>query len=240
MSTAAVPALKREFESRIFVSLGIVAFVCAASAVLSPGAQSSIEYLGPLAGVGADTARRIGFLLLAAFMALVSVLRMWAGTELSARRVMAFRVQVDEFRTCGPYRLVRNPIYLADFLAIAGFAICLPPIGLLMPVLFWVHYARLIRYEELSLGGAFRESFAAYAIATPRIVPGPTSLRHVPAALREFRLSRDGIRHNALYVLFVPGFIAAAAGGPFLIAAAIGLPGVIDWAIVHTRLGVQR
>jgi hypothetical protein len=173
-------------------------------------------------------------------MAFVSIVRMWAGTELTAARVMAFRVQVDEFHTSGPYRLVRNPIYLADFLAMCAFSLCLPTVALLMPVLFWIHYERLIIYEELSLASGFRESFAAYAATTPRLFPSWKSLGLLPVAIGEFRLSVEGIRHNALYLLFVPGFVAAACTGEFLLAALTGLPAVADWAIVHTKLGVRR
>ena len=240
MSTSSIALLKREFESRIFVSLGIVAGASAASAVLSPGMPSSMVILGSLAGAGAEVTREAGFLALAALMAILSIVRMWAGTELTAGRVMAFRVQVDEFHTGGPYRLVRNPIYLADFLAICAFSLCLPPVALLMPVLFWIHYERLISYEELSLSSGFRESFSAFAATTPRLFPSWRSLGLLRVAISEFRLSAEGIRHNALYLLFVPGFIAAARTGEFLLAVVIGLPAVADWAIVHTRIGVRR
>ena len=240
MSTQSIDLLKREFESRIFVSLGIVAGVCATSAVLSPGTPSSLVILGSLTGAGAEETRLAGFVALAVVIAFVSIVRMWAGTELTASRVMAFRVQVDEFHTSGPYRLVRNPIYLADFVAISGFSLCLPPVALVMPVLFWIHYERLIIYEELSLASGFRESFAAYAATTPRLFPSWKSLGLLPVAIGEFRLSVEGIRHNALYLLFVPGFVAAACTGKFLVAALTGLPAVADWAIVHTKLGVRQ
>ena len=240
MSPLSILLLKREFESRIFVSLGIVAAVCATSALFSPRTPSSLVLLGELAGAGPEATRRAGFLVLSAVMALATIIRMWAGTELTAPRVMAFRVQVDEFHTSGPYRLVRNPIYLADFLAMCAFSLCLPPVALLMPVFFLLHYERLIRYEELSLASGFRERFAAYAASTPRLFPSLKSFGRLPGAMGEFRLSTDGVRHNALYLLFVPGFIAAACTGEFLLAAGIGLPAVADWALIHTRLGVRR
>ena len=240
MNTLSVAFLKREFESRIFVSLGIVGVVCAASGLLWPHTPSTMVLLGALTGHAADVTCRTGFVVMAALMMLVSLLRMWAGTELTASRVMAFRVQVDEFHTGGPYRVVRNPIYLADLTAMSAFTLCLPPVALVMPVLFWIHYERLILYEELSLAPGFRESFAAYTAQTPRLFPSCSSLGLIPSALREFRLSREGIRHNGQYLLFVPGFIVAAFTGQFIHAALIGLPAVADWAIVHTKLGVRR
>jgi protein-S-isoprenylcysteine O-methyltransferase Ste14 len=240
MNTDRFTLLEREFESRIFVSLGIAAAVCTGCVVFYPHAPSSIVLIGALAGKGAENSLRWGFGLASGVMALISLFRMWGGSELTSPRVMAFRVQVDVLSTGGPYMLVRNPIYLADFTAICLFSLCLPPAALLMPALFWLHYRRLIAYEELSLAPSFRGRFDEYAATTPRLVPSLTSLMRLPRALSGFRITPEGMRHNSLYVLFIPGFIAAAITGRFLLAVLVGLPGVADWAVVHTKLGVRR
>jgi protein-S-isoprenylcysteine O-methyltransferase Ste14 len=231
--------LQREFELRIFVSLAIVAGVYSVCVLGFPGTASLMVTCAARAGVQPDDARRAGFLFLAGWMALISLLRMWAGTELSARRVMAFRVQTDRLETSGPYVLVRNPIYLADFLAICAFALCLPSAGLAMPLLFYLHYRRLIAFEERSLGAGFHQSYEAYREAVPRLVPNRRSFVAFARAIAGFRLSREGIRHNALYILFIPGFLAAAWNNDFLPAVVIGVPGVLDWAVIHTRIGVH-
>jgi protein-S-isoprenylcysteine O-methyltransferase Ste14 len=231
--------LQREFELRIFVSLGIVASVYAVCALAFPLSMPLMAACAAASGLPVDATRRVGFLFLAVSMALISLLRMWAGTELSARRVMAFRVQTDRLQTAGPYLLVRNPIYLADFLAICSFALCLPPAGLAMPLLFYCHYMRLIFFEEKSLGAGFQGRYEAYRESVPRLLPNQGSLRAFARAAAGFRLSREGIRHNALYVLFIPGFLAAAWLNDFLPAVVIGVPGVLDWAVIHTRIGVR-
>ena len=231
--------LRCEFEWRIFVSLGIAAGVYAICVLGFPGAAPLMAACAAAAGVAADDARRAGFLFLAACMALISLLRMWAGTELSARRVMAFRVQTDRLETSGPYLIVRNPIYLADFLAVCAFALCLPPAGLAMPLLFYLHYMRLISFEEKSLTGGFRERYKEYRESVPRLLPNLRSWAAFARAVADFRLSWEGIRHNALYILFIPGFLAAAWQNDFLPAVIIGVPGVLDWAVIHTRIGVH-
>lgn len=240
MNAARHTLLKREFESRIFLSLGIVLAVCAVCALFFPRTPSSIVLAGTLVGAGEEVSRRWGFLFAAGAMVPVSLFRMWGGSELTAPRVMAFRVQVDVLCTAGPYMLVRNPIYLADLCAICLFSLCLPPAALVMPLLFSLHYRRLIAYEELSLAPLFRGKFDRYARTTPRLFPSLTSLGRFPQSLSGFRITREGVRHNSLYVLFIPGFIAAAFTGEFLFAAAIGVPAVADWAVVHTTLGVRR
>jgi protein-S-isoprenylcysteine O-methyltransferase Ste14 len=231
--------LQREFELRIFISLGIAALVYAFCALSFPGSASLLATCAGFAGAHAQGARRAGFVVLAACMALISLVRMWAGSELSARRVMAFRVQTDRLETSGPYLLVRNPIYLADFLAISAFALCLPPAGLAMPALFYMHYTRLILFEEKSLGAGFRQDYGAYREAVPRLLPDRHSVAALGRALGGFRLSWEGVRHNALYVLFIPGFLAAAWFDDFVPAVAIGIPGILDWVVIHTRIGVQ-
>ena len=231
---------KAEFEARIFVSFGIVVIVCVLSGTVFAGSPSTLVLLGRSFGLAAAAATSFGFQAEALLMIAVSILRMWAGGTLTPQRVMAFRVQVDKLKTAGPYRFVRNPIYLADFVAMCGFSLCLPIAGLLLPVLFYVHYIRLIVYEEASLRQKFGVQFGEYEQKAPRFFPRPASLRECAAASREFHLTREGFRHNALYVFFVPGFLVASATGEFWHAAIIGLPGVLDWAIVHTKLGIKR
>lgn len=231
---------KAEFEARIFISLGIVAIVCALSYSIFAHTPSIIVYLGNTMGIPADDALTAGYIFIALIMASVSLLRMWAGTLLTAQRVMAFSVQVDSLRTAGPYLVVRNPIYLADFIAICAFTVCLPVIGLLMPVLFCIHYVRLIRYEEASLEVRYRDQYDDYAACVPRLIPSFRSLTNLGKALNDVRITKEGVRHNALFVLFVPGFILAAITHQFVDAVVVGLPGLIDWAIVHTKLGIKK
>jgi protein-S-isoprenylcysteine O-methyltransferase Ste14 len=239
--TTFTPQLKRlEFEARIFVSLGIVAAVTVPSLTLFSGQPPLIVMFGAILGTDAATAVRWGYTFVAAFLALCSILRMWAGSILTPERVMAFVVRVDKLNTEGPYRLVRNPIYLADFGAMCAFALCLPWVGVVMPFLFFVHYVNIIRYEEVSLFSRFGSAYEQYAREVPRLLPSPSALRHLPRALGEFRLTAEGLRHNALFVLFVPGFCVAALTHNFLHALLIGLPGVIDWAVIHTIIGRRK
>lgn len=240
MSTLAAKLKKSEFEARIFVSLGIVAVVTLPSLLLFRDTPSLFVIAGALLGADAGTALSWGYGIVAAFLAVCSIFRMWAGSILTPERVMAFKIQVDKLNTEGPYRIVRNPIYLADLSAMCAFALCLPWVGLVMPVLFYFHYVRIIQYEEVSLSARYGEAYREYSAEVPRLLPSPTRIAIVPAALREFRLTPSGFRHNALFILFVPGMFVAAFTQNFLHALVIGLPGVIDWAVIHTVIGTRK
>jgi S-adenosylmethionine-diacylglycerol 3-amino-3-carboxypropyl transferase len=229
-----------EFEARIFVSFGIVLAICLVSFLGFRSSPQNFVLAGRLFGLAPAASVRIGFLVVAALMVVASLLRMWAGSALSSQRMMAFRVQNDQLISGGPYRLVRHPIYLADFIAFFGFALCLKPIGFLMPVLIYVHYIQLVSHEERALTSHFGAAYLDYARPIPRFLPDLRSLRRLGPAFREFDITADGFRHNALYLLFIPGFLAAAWMRELWPALAIGLPAVFDWAIVHTIKGLRK
>jgi protein-S-isoprenylcysteine O-methyltransferase Ste14 len=240
MSTVAAKLKKSEFEARIFVSLGIVAVVTLPSLLLFKDTPSLFVIAGALLGADAPTALSWGYGIVAAFLAVCSIFRMWAGSILTAQRVMAFKIQIDKLNTEGPYRIVRNPIYLADLSAMCAFGLCLPWVGLVMPVLFYFHYVRIIQYEEVSLSARYGEAYREYSAEVPRLLPSPIRMAILPVALREFHLTPSGFRHNALFILFVPGMCVAAFTQNFLHALIIGLPGVIDWAVIHTVIGTRK
>jgi S-adenosylmethionine-diacylglycerol 3-amino-3-carboxypropyl transferase len=165
---------------------------------------------------------------------------MWAGSILSSQTVMSFKVQTATLQIHGPYYLVRNPIYLSDLTAIICFSFCLPLPALLMPVLFYLHYIQLIRYEEFSFSSTSFTELENYKKETPRLLPTIRSIKKFIQAGNLLHINSDGARHNALYLLFVPGFLVAAVEQNFLFAVLIGFPGVIDWAIVHTKIGLPK
>jgi len=240
MSTFEAKILKIEFESRIFISFGLVVLISVLAFTVFDRVPAGSVLLGGAAGISSSKSLSLGYLGAALFMSAASFLRIWAGSLLTSKRMMSFRVKTDALCFSGPYILVRNPIYLADLVAFLGSALVLPPIGLLLPGLLFLHYTRLIRYEEVSLLKEFGTRFQEYRETTPRLLPTRDSLGHLGLAFRDVSISRDGFRHNALYLMFIPGFVVSALTGNLLWAVVIGLPAVIDWAIVHTKVGTAK
>lgn len=76
----------------------------------------------------------------------------------------------DNIITSGPYRISRNPIYLADALLLTGAALAMHSlIGvLLVPVFIAVLTIRFIRGEEARLSAAFPTETAAFFARTRR------------------------------------------------------------------------
>jgi S-adenosylmethionine-diacylglycerol 3-amino-3-carboxypropyl transferase len=231
---------KIEFEIRIFISFSIVILICVLSFSVFAEYPENVVVIGKLVGLSAGTSLSLGFWMAALITAVASVLRMWSGSVLTSKRMMAFPVQDDSLLVIGPYLLVRNPIYLADLIAFFGFVLCLPFIGVLLPVLLYLHYTQLIKYEEVSLEKQFKKQYADYKTRVPRLIPNHRSLGSVKFVFKEFEINRDGFRHNAVYLLLIPGFIVTSFTHELLHAILIGLPAIIDWAVIHTIIGTAK
>lgn len=229
---------KFEFESRIFFSLTIVTVLVLLSAFLFKGDPTNMQIIGHWIGLSEETSVRTGFYLIAAIILLASLLRMWAGSILSSDTVMSFRIQKSVLHLSGPYVLSRNPIYLADLIAFGAFTLALKPIGLLMPVLIYVHYLQLISYEEENLRNKFPGQYHEYIQSASRFLPRFRNLKRFRAVDSRFFLNWDGFRYNAQYVLFIPGMIVSAYTGKLWHGILIGLPAVVDWAVLHTIKGL--
>ena len=229
---------KFEFEARIFVSFSIVILTCVLSFAFFSQLDTSFIYVFRLLGI--EQYSSIMFFIASALMIAISILRMWAGSLLSSKTVMSFKVQSNSLIISGPYLLVRNPIYFSDLFALFIFSLFLPLPGLLMPLLFYVHYIQLIKYEEEAFSKNHPKGYSKYLIDFPRLIPSfKSTVRFVKSKPKIF-LNKDGIRHNALFVLFIPGFIVGYFTDSFLFAALVGIPGVIDWAVVHTKIGLPK
>jgi protein-S-isoprenylcysteine O-methyltransferase Ste14 len=73
----------------------------------------------------------------------------------------------------GPYRLVRHPVYLGEFVSAIGLLLVRPQVVVLALVVLFVvlQYWRTV-YEERALTTAFPSEYPAYVRHVPRLVPG--------------------------------------------------------------------
>jgi protein-S-isoprenylcysteine O-methyltransferase Ste14 len=117
----------------------------------------------------------VGFRRLAASGALMvagEALRLWA-VGVAGKLTRTRGANVKALVTSGPFALVRNPLYAANF-AIAYGLVTLSKVGWLLwvfPPLFAVQYAAIVAWEERILAAAFGDAYERYRRRVRRWVP---------------------------------------------------------------------
>jgi protein-S-isoprenylcysteine O-methyltransferase Ste14 len=101
-----------------------------------------------------------------------AVLRVWGTAFLGASIVHAGPMLAGSVMAAGPYRYVRNPLYLGSWFLGLSIAILMPPSGaLVFVVVLGLFYFRLILGEEDFLTGQIGGAYVEYRRQVPRLVP---------------------------------------------------------------------
>ena len=133
--------------------------------------------LGMIPGVAIEVVTT-GIVLLTAVAAW---LRLWGTAYLGAFTVGHAEMQAGRVMADGPYRRVRNPLYLGSFFSVAAMAALMPASGAAFTlVVLTLFLLRLILGEESFLTAKLGASYEAYKKAVPRLIP--SLWPRVPAA----------------------------------------------------------
>jgi protein-S-isoprenylcysteine O-methyltransferase Ste14 len=108
------------------------------------------------------------------------------GTSGRATREM----RATRLNTTGPYSILRNPLYLGNYLMLLGCMLLLGVLWLplIASLLFWIYYERIIMAEEEFLESSFGLDFTSYAARTPAFL-ARLSLWRPPEAPFSFKVA---------------------------------------------------
>jgi protein-S-isoprenylcysteine O-methyltransferase Ste14 len=176
-----------EFRFRLWLSVGIavLGFWAPWMELLHQGTRTTAWlWLGfELGGLGLSPTVAIQLVtaLAIACAALAAGLRVWGTAYLGTGTVQNAEMKAGQVMADGPFRYVRNPLYLGSYFMIAAISILMPPSGAAFTLAaLAIFLLRLILGEEAFLAPKLGEPYAAYRKAVPRLVPslGP----RVPAS----------------------------------------------------------
>jgi len=177
-------ATRWEFENRAWI-LGAIFGI---SFFLSPVDRKNMAaaIADPIAArlhADGDAVVRAIFAAGAVLAALGAATRTWASAYLAADVVYADRVKTASLVADGPYRFVRNPLYLGNVCLGIGMGTMASRLGFaLMNVLMLLFSYRLILREEGELAAAQGAGYDAYRARVPQLFPSPTP--RIPSAGR--------------------------------------------------------
>lgn len=124
-------------------------------------------------GMSSFTAASAAVIVLGALVAGIgAALRIWGTAYLGYGTVHHGDMQAGVVMADGPYRHVRNPLYLGTWCMVAAMSLLMPPTGALFTmVLLTIFLMRLILGEEAFLAGQLGDSYREYRRMVPRLIP---------------------------------------------------------------------
>ncbi len=138
------------------------------------------------------------------FVALGLAMRMWASGHI---------VKNAELATCGPYALVRHPLYTGNITLMLGFALAsaLWWSGLLVALILYTFYPVTITYEDKQMRRKFGDEWLAWAPMTPALLPNFKNWREDQAQTWSLKLSmrRNGEPVAAALMLYLMYVLAS-------------------------------
>jgi len=223
-------ATTREFNNRFWIiaSIFAVTFFCYRLDDTNVSVALTREILGwqgrSIADSPAfDNAVRVWFIVGTVLLVLAALIRSWSTAYLKSGIVHDSARHSETLVADGPYRQVRNPLYLGNILQALGIGFLASRLGFVfLTVANTLFMLRLIFHEEVGLLQSQGESYRKYYNAVPRLLP---SLRARVPASGAAPNWRDGITGEAFFWIFALGmavFAVTLQPNHFLIALAIG------------------
>lgn len=114
-----------------------------------------------------------------------------------------------QLATTGAYSLVRHPLYLGNFLILAGFTLASGNWGVTLLVFFYFlfYYPAAIRYEDTKLEGIFGDEWRDWSGNIPAMFP--TRAKWQANTEAEWNMRQSLIRNGELiYSIFMAGCAA--------------------------------
>lgn len=122
----------------------------------------------------------------------------------------------DSLNTSGAYSMVRNPLYLGNFVMVLGVVLFahLWWLTLIYTLVFWLYYERIIFAEETYLRGKFGEEYLSWANQTPIFIPKFKNYKKpdLPFSLKNV-LRRE---YNGFFAVIICLFLSEVLGDLFL------------------------
>jgi protein-S-isoprenylcysteine O-methyltransferase Ste14 len=110
----------------------------------------------------------------AAIAAIGALLRVWGTAYLGTGTVTSMDMKAGRVVADGPYRYMRNPLYLGLWCMVAAMAFLMPATGAVFAMVFiTVFLLRLVLAEEAFLAARIGEPYKLYLRAVARIFPRP-------------------------------------------------------------------
>ncbi len=169
-----VAASNFEFKFRFWIFGGLFWIAFASYSFDHQNAAAAlVNWIAQLRGTTASKAEaQAVFAIGALFCLAAALLRTWATAYLNPEVMVDMQMHTSRLVADGPYRYVRNPLYLGNILLGIGFGLMASRVGFVILVAGMILFDyRLILREEAGIRASQGDSYRAYCKAVPRLLP---------------------------------------------------------------------
>ena len=164
----------------------------------------------------------IGLGVAAFFCFLCAMLRTWATSYLRTDVMQDASLHAEKIVADGPYRHMRNPLYLGGMMLAVGMGLLMSRLGFVFAVVGVIFFSlRLIGLEESNLLSERGESFAEYCRLVPRIIPSVSA--RVPGSRIQPRWGQAFVGEFFMWGFFLGVLVYALTSNAKLFYTVIGL-----------------
>lgn len=159
-----------------------------------------------------------------------AVIRSWASAYLRSDVVHDTALHTETLVADGPYRHVRNPLYLGTFLLSLGMSLLMSRLGALVVVIGQTWFLlRLIGREEAELEARGGDRFRAYQARVPRLLPSLTP--RLPAGGGVAHWAEGAIGEAFQWILALALVVFALTLNSRVILWAVGIGFLVYWLL---------
>jgi protein-S-isoprenylcysteine O-methyltransferase Ste14 len=224
-----------DFEFRYRFWFIFLLFWVAFSAYWIDHRSAGLSLIRLLAGTVTEPAAHAVFGFAALLIGIAALVRTWAAAYLQSERVHDANLRTEGVVADGPYRHLRNPLYLGNFLLAVGMGLVASRLGFLILVGgHLIFLLRLIGREESELLATQGERYRTYFDAVPRLWP---ALRpRVPASGLQPRWPQAFLGEIFFWLLFAGTAYFAIT----LTAKTIPIVAIVGMGIYFVMLAILK
>jgi protein-S-isoprenylcysteine O-methyltransferase Ste14 len=157
-------------------------------------------------------------------------LRMWGSSYLSYGVVWNRDAQANALVVDGPFRFVRNPLYLGNLFLAMGIGSIATPFGFAIIVVGSLIFVLMLAGEETRvLRATYGATFDTYRRAVPALIPRFTPA-HVPGSVAGKPSLEQGLRAEIMVAALVVGMILVALYGERMFSTLLTL-WLVGWFV---------
>jgi protein-S-isoprenylcysteine O-methyltransferase Ste14 len=163
-----------EFKYRFWIFGALFCFAFSSYSIDHQNTGAAlVEWSARLRGAtAANVDYHLIFAIGALFCLAAALLRTWATAYLNPEVMVDMQMHTTRLVADGPYRYVRNPLYLGNILLGIGFGMMASRIGFVILVAGMIIFDyRLILREEAGIVSSQGDSYLAYCASVPRLLP---------------------------------------------------------------------